>query len=68
MIGVIKMRLILASNSKQRQNILDITEKYVQTNMDFQSLKDYINSILTFSPGLLRPIFSCNSATLFVFS
>lgn len=38
----IAKQTIQLKNVKEVGNILDITEKYVKTNMNFQSLKDYI--------------------------
>lgn len=41
-IMAIAKQTIQLKNVKEIGNILDITEKYVQTNMNFQDLKDYI--------------------------
>lgn len=50
----IAKQTIQLKNVKEIGNILDITEKYVQTNIDFQSLKDYIPYAINMNTDNIR--------------
>lgn len=53
-IKAIAKQTIQFKNVKEIGNIVDIAEKYVQTNMDFKSLKDYIPYVVNMNMDNIR--------------
>ena len=50
----IAKQTIQLKNVKEIRNIIDIAEKYVQTNMDFQILKDYIPYVINMNTDNIK--------------